>query len=32
METLNKMPDEDFKNTIKENLKAIENGVRDINV
>ena len=32
METLNKMPDEDFKNTIKENLKAIENGARDINV
>ena len=32
IETLNKMPDENFKNKIKENLKAIENGARDINV
>lgn len=32
LETLNKMPDENFKNKIKENLKAIENGARDINV
>lgn len=32
METLEKMPNEDFKAKIRENLKLIESGVRDINV
>lgn len=32
METLEKMPNEEFKAKIKENLKLIESGVRDINV
>jgi 2-iminoacetate synthase len=32
METLEKMPNEEFKAKIRENLKLIESGVRDINV
>ena len=32
METLEKMPNEEFKDKIRENLKLIESGVRDINV
>ena len=32
METLEKMPNEEFKVKIRENLKLIESGVRDINV
>lgn len=32
METLEKMPNEEFKQKIRENLKLIESGVRDINV
>lgn len=32
METLEKMPNEEFKSKIRENLKLIESGVRDINV
>ena len=32
METLEKMPNEEFKTKIRENLKLIESGVRDINV
>lgn len=32
METLEKMPNEEFKQKIRENLKLIENGARDINV